>query len=143
MNIVFGGSVLLLISLVVQTGPAQDDPAKHAPAAGREAISFQTDVFPLIKKNCLPCHAEDNYNPSELSLDSHALLMDGGKHGTAVVPGKVEESLLMQKLGAKPPFGDRMPLDPKKKRGETSTKKLSDEEIQLISDWIAQGARNN
>jgi hypothetical protein len=69
--------------------------------------------------------------------------MDGGKHGAAVVPGKVEESLLMQKLGAKPPFGDRMPLDPKKKRGETSTKKLSDEEIQLISDWIAQGARNN
>jgi uncharacterized membrane protein len=129
-----------LISLVVQTASAQDE---KSGAAERGTISFQTDVFPIIKKNCLPCHAEDNYNPSELSLDSHTLLMEGGKHGAAVVPGKAAESLLVQKLGEKPPFGDRMPLDPKKKKGELSTKKLSDEEIQLISDWVAQGAKNN
>jgi hypothetical protein len=36
-----------------------------------------------------------------------------------------------------------MPLDPKKKKGEESTKRLSEEEIRLISDWIDQGARNN
>ncbi len=143
MKIVYGGSVLLLIFLVVQAASAQDEQRKRGPAGGKEEISFQTDVFPVIKKNCLPCHAEDNYNPSELSLDSYTLLMEGGKHGTAVVSGKAAESLLVQKLDGKPPFGDRMPLDPKKKRGEPSTKKLSDEEIQLISDWVAQGARNN
>jgi len=142
-KIVYGGSVLLLIFLVVQAASAQDEQRKRGPAGGKEEISFQTDVFPVIKKNCLPCHAEDNYNPSELSLDSYTLLMEGGKHGTAVVSGKAAESLLVQKLDGKPPFGDRMPLDPKKKRGEPSTKKLSDEEIQLISDWVAQGARNN
>lgn len=141
MKIVSGGFVLLLISLAVQTASAQDEQAKRA--GGKEEISFQADVFPVIKKNCLPCHAEDNYNPSELSLDSYTLLMEGGKHGTAVVPGKAAESLLVRKLDAKPSFGDRMPLDPKKKRGEASTRKLSDEEIQLISDWIAQGAKNN
>ena len=140
MRIVFGSPILLLISLAIQTASAQDE---KSVAAERGAISFQTDVFPVIKKNCLPCHAEDNYNPSELSLDSHTLLTEGGKHGAAIVPGKAAESLLVQKLGEKPPFGDRMPLDPKKKRGELSTKKLSDEEIQLISDWVAQGAKNN
>jgi cytochrome c553 len=139
-RIVFGSPILLLISLVVQTASAQDE---KSVAAERGTISFQTDVFPVIKKKCLPCHAEDNYNPSELSLDSHALLMEGGKHGVAAVPGKAAESLLVQKLGEKPPFGDRMPLDPKKKKGELSTKKLSDEEIRLISDWVAQGAKNN
>lgn len=143
MNIVFRGFAVLVVSLGVQAAWAQDDHAKVAPAGGRETISFEADVFPVIKKNCLPCHAEDNYNPSELSLDSHDLLMEGGKHGVAVVPGKAAESLLVQKLAAKPPFGDRMPLDPRKKRGETSAKKLSDEEIQLLSDWIAQGAKNN
>lgn len=134
---------MLFVSLVAQTASAQDEQVKRGPAGGKEEISFQTDVFPVIKKNCLPCHGEDNYNPSELSLDSYALLMEGGKHGISVVPGKAAESLLVQKLEGKPPFGDRMPIDPKKKRGEPSTRKLSDEEIQLISEWVAQGAKNN
>jgi hypothetical protein len=50
---------------------------------------------------------------------------------------------MMKKLNEKPPFGDRMPLDPRKKKGERSTKKLTDEELGILTDWISQGAKNN
>lgn len=112
-------------------------------ADGKKGISFKSDVVPVIKRYCLPCHAEDQFNPSELSLDSYELLMSGGKHGAPVVAGKPKESILMKKLTGKPPFGDPMPLDPKKKKGEPQTRRLTDQEIQILAQWIAEGAKNN
>lgn len=128
----------VLLTVVCQAA----SPADSASTKSRE-ISFKADVMPVFKKNCLPCHAEDQYNPSELSLDSFELTVAGGKHGVPVLPGKPEESLLLQKLGEKPPFGDRMPMDPRKKRGEMSKKKLTDDEIRILSEWISQGAKDN
>ncbi len=106
-------------------------------------VSFKDGVFPVIKKHCLPCHSEDNFNPSELSLDSYGLLMQGGKNGTLLVAGKASESLLVRKLGEKPPFGDRMPLNKKQVISEGKAKYLTDAELNLIAKWIDQGARNN
>jgi len=104
------------------------------------AVSFTDDVMPVIKKNCLPCHDEDNFNPSELSLDSYDQLMAGGKHGSPVVPGNAPESIIVQKLGSDPPFGDRMPLVKKK---TPAPKKLTQKEINTIAEWINQGANDN
>ena len=129
-------SVLLIAASV---GAAVPQEAGHHEAR----VSFKDSIFPIIKKHCLPCHAEDQFNPSELSLDTYGLLMTGGKNGAAVEPGNPDESMLMQKLREKPPFGDRMPLDPKKKKGQPSTKKLSDEETELLRRWIADGAKDN
>ena len=128
--------------MMVQTLSAQDGPVKKASKKSSQ-VSFKKDVFPVVQKHCLPCHAEDNFNPSELSLDSYELLRIGGKHGDPVVSGKSKDSILLQKLGSKPPFGDPMPLDPKKKKGEPSKKQLSDEELRTIAAWIDQGAKDN
>ena len=98
-------------------------------------VSFKNDVFPVIKKNCLPCHSEEQMNPSELDLDSYNDMMVGGKHGKPLVPGKAKESLMIQKLGETPPFGDRMPLKAKEP--------LSEEEMKILIDWINQGAKKN
>ena len=106
-------------------------------------VSYKTEVAPIIKKYCLPCHAEESYNPSKLALDSHALLMKGGEHGASVVPGKPGESVLMQKLREEPPFGDRMPLKSRRAKKTDAPKKLSEVETQLLSKWIAQGAKDN
>jgi hypothetical protein len=104
-------------------------------------VSFKNDVTPILKKHCLPCHAEENFNPSELSLDSYSNLMAGGKHGTPVVAGKASESIIVQKLGSNPPFGDRMPLI--RKKNAANPDKLTKEEIDTISSWINQGAKDN
>ncbi len=110
---------------------------------GKEDVSFRDDVFPVIKRNCLPCHAQEQFNSSELALDTYDLLMAGGKHGSPVVAGKPKESMLVQKLTGTPPFGDPMPLDPRRRKGAPQTKRLSDREIQILMDWIEEGAKNN
>ncbi len=106
-------------------------------------VSFKSDIFPIIKSKCLPCHAEDNFNPSELSMDSYDLMVNGGKHGVPFKAGKSGESLMVQKLSEKPPFGDRMPLNSKKKITEGKAVWLSADEIKTIATWIDQGAKNN
>ena len=106
-------------------------------------VSFKSDVFPIIKAKCLPCHAEDNFNPSELSMDSYDGLVNGGKHGAPVKAGKAKESLLIEKIGEKPKFGDKMPLNSKKKIAEGKAVYLSADEIKSIATWIDQGAKNN
>ena len=107
------------------------------------SVTFKESVFPVIKKHCLPCHSEDNFNPSELSLDSYDLLMQGGKNGPAVVAGKSKESLLLKKLGDAPPFGERMPLNKKQVIAEGKAKYLTEAELKVIAEWINDGAKNN
>lgn len=106
-------------------------------------VSFKSNVFPIIKAKCLPCHSEDNFNPSELSMDSYDLIAKGGKHGTPFKAGKPDESLIIQKTGDNPPFGDRMPLNSKKKIREGRAVWLTLEEIKTIATWIDHGAKNN
>ncbi|HXG00900.1 MAG TPA: c-type cytochrome domain-containing protein [Bacteroidota bacterium] len=109
----------------------------------KSAVSFKSDVFPIIKAKCLPCHAEDNFNPSELSMDSYELIARGGKHGVPFKPGNSAESLIIQKVSEDPPFGDRMPLNSKKKIREGKAVWLTPEEVKTIATWIDQGAKNN
>jgi hypothetical protein len=106
-------------------------------------VSYKAEVAPLLKKYCLPCHAEENYNPSELALDSYALLMKGGKHRDAVEPGEPDESILIQKLMENPPFGERMPLHSKRKKTTAPPKYLSEDEVRILAEWISQGAQDN
>ena len=108
---------------------------------GGSPVSFKNDVAPIVQKHCLPCHAEENFNPSELSLDSYNNVMAGGKHGVPVVPGKASESIIVQKIESDPPFGDQMPLARKKNPGPPN--KLTPEEVETIKLWINQGAKNN
>ncbi len=105
------------------------------PKPAVKLVSFKKDVAPVLKKYCLPCHTEEMMNPSELYLDSYENLALGGKHGKPIVAGAPDSSLLMQKLSAKAPFGDRMPLKLKTP--------FPDDTLKVLSEWILQGAKNN
>ncbi len=99
------------------------------------AVSYKKDVYPILKLNCLPCHTEDQMNPSELYFESYAELMKGGKHGSPIVAGKADSSFLIKKLVFPPPFGDPMPM-----RRKTP---ISADTIAVIKRWINQGAKDN
>ena len=109
--------------------------AQESPKQKSRSVSFSNDVFPLIKRRCMPCHASDSENPSELFMESLPDIMKGGKHGKPIIPKKGDESILVQKLKPAPPFGEQMPLMTKKK--------LTDEEIEIFKKWIDQGAKKN
>lgn len=137
MKSIIGVVICGALALAAGGRTAGDAPRKD------ETISFKTDVTPILKKYCLPCHAGDSNNPSELFLDSYQEMMKGGEHGAAVNPGKPAESLLILKLDAKPPFGDPMPMNPRRKKAQTPPKRLTEEEIQVLKQWIEQGAKDN
>ena len=138
-----GALVVLAISLIVSSSCSENSQAKKPFRKTDTPLSFKEDIFPIIQRNCLPCHGEDNFNPSELSLDNYESMKAGGKHGSPWVDGKSEKSIIIRKLGEKPPFGDRMPLNSRKKIAEGKTRSLTEGQIDTIAAWIDQGARNN
>jgi hypothetical protein len=133
-------SILTLILLVASGPPGTAQSFRPGDAYQTKMLSFRSDVMPLMQRHCLPCHADGSSNPSELFLDSHALLMAGGKNGAAVVPGNPDKSSLYTKLLSPAPFGDRMPL---RKKRDLVPNTMTDEEISTIRNWISQGAKNN
>src|ERR1051325_3279263 len=132
----------VLITMLVALGPISASgqkktgkPQKKNPAPASSAVSFKKDIVPIFKAFCLPCHTEDQMNPSELYLDSYEGLMHGGKHGSPIVPGKADSSFITMKLSPKPPFGDPMPLKRKTPFPEDTLK--------ILKKWIDEGAKNN
>jgi hypothetical protein len=122
-----GVLVLLATSIgavIIQGKTNQEEKLKN--------YTYAKDVAPILNKYCLNCHGTDTENPSELFMDDFASLMKGGKHGETVVPGKPAVSNLYLKMLPEPPFGKQMP------RGH---RKITQEEIQIIKDWIEQGAK--
>lgn len=146
-----GGSVRLLLSitvallflLAIDSSFSQDEQSKKPSKKNPEPLSFKKDVLSIIEKNCLPCHAADNFNKSELSLDDYESMKAGGENGPAWVAGKSAESLLVKKLKETPPFGERMPMNSKKKIAAGRAKWLTEEETKIIARWIDEGAKNN
>lgn len=110
-------------------------PVSESFAQKKKAVSFSKEIMPLIEKNCLPCHAAVDENPGKFFMEDYKAVMTDGKHGKAVIAGKSGESNLVNKLKANPPFGEQMPLMRKTK--------LTNEEIDLIANWIDQGAKKN
>lgn len=91
-------------------------------------ISFEKQVAPLLKQNCARCHS--NRPRGGLRLDTVAGITKGGSSGALYVPGKPNESLLIQRLTAR--GNERMPK---------GSRPLSSTQIQTIALWIQQGAR--
>jgi hypothetical protein len=135
MKIFVAGLVLVVMLLCMGALRQSDEKSAH--------LSYKNDVYPIIDHYCLPCHDEDSYNPSELSLDTYDLMMSGGKHGQPVVPGKPDESLIIKKMTTSPPFGKQMPVIKKKGGSDETPPRPSEQEISTLSHWIEQGAKNN
>jgi hypothetical protein len=94
-------------------------------------VAYGADLVPIFQqRGCASCHG----GSGGLTVIPRSALLIGGSHGAVVVPRRSAESNLVRKLGANPPFGERMP------RGGPP---LSAAEIQLIADWIDQGARED
>src|SRR6266446_1072045 len=96
-------------------------------------VEFNRDIRPILSDKCYTCHGPDKGNrKSQLRFDNEAgAKADLGGH-FAIVPGDPGKSELVRRITA-----DNKALRmPPVYSGVT----LSDREIGLIRDWIAQGA---
>src|SRR5258708_27617819 len=89
--------------------------------------SFEKDIRPILKAHCFDCHGEGEKLNGGLDLRLRRLLLKGGDEGPVIVPGKPERSLLFKLV-----HSGEMP-----KRD----KKLTHEQVALIKEWIATGAK--
>ena len=100
-------------------------------------VSFATQVLPIFSSSCSGsgCHNPGAASGVSLASWSSTISTQGSQYGGAIVlAGNAAGSPLIDKLGSSPRFGSRMPLG----RGA-----LSSSQVQIITDWINQGALNN
>ena len=107
-------------------------PIVHVPAIrGQEEapapVTFEEHVRPILKVHCFECHGESAKPKAGLDVRLARLLVQGGKTGPAMIPGRAKESLLVDKIvtQAMPP----------------GKKKLLAKDIEIIRRWIEQGAK--
>jgi len=93
-------SVLVFCLLCVQAVAADDTAAATKPAENRKEIEFfEKKIRPVLVKHCYECHsAKAKKVQGGLLLDTRAGIRRGGESGPAIVPGKVDESLLIDAI---------------------------------------------
>ncbi len=97
-----------------------------SPAEAGERLTFEKDVRPIFKAYCLDCHGGGEALKGHLDLRLKRFAERGGDSGPAVVAGRPDESLVVERLKA----GEMPPTE----------KKVPPEQIALIERWIAGGA---
>ena len=97
--------------------------------AGRTSPSFNADILPILTSRCAfaGCHVAGG--PYGIDLRTYNTAIAGGKDDDTVIAGDARESELVEVIieGEMPPDGPPLPAA----------------QIQLIIDWINEGAKNN
>ena len=99
--------------------------ATHAAAA----VDFVQDIQPIFSEHCYKCHGPHKQEAA-FRLDHKPTALKGGDFGTAILPGKADDSRLVHAvLGTNPKM--RMP-----RKGDP----LTADEIAKLKAWIDAGA---
>lgn len=95
---------------------------------GRDRISFTRDIRPILSDKCFQCHGPDaESREADLRFD----IKESAMH--SIVAGNVADSELIQRIVNE---DSEMRMPPPE-----AHKPLSADEIQLLNQWIAQGAQ--
>ena len=100
--------------------------ARAAEESPRETRFFEEQVRPLLADKCHRCHGRDKQEGG-LRLDKKSTAEAGGESGPALVPGKPNDSLIIDAINYR---SLEMPPDGK----------LRDDQIAVLTRWIEMGA---
>ena len=126
-------NVLILTAAVCGAAFACGAPA----ALGAEAppvpgpASFTGDVLPILREKCQGCHQPSDARGKLVLTGFHELMTTGRGKAPIIIPGKPQESLLVQMLSPRDGKPPRMPKD---------DEPLVSAQLERISQWIAEGA---
>ena len=115
---------------IIPVGPAGVDGGGRAGAADAPSAAgdefFEKEVRPLLIDRCLKCHGGEKTRGG-LKLTSRDAILQGGDTGPAAVPGKPDDSLLIQLLHrddtTRMPKGDKLP----------------DHDVAVLTRWVEIG----
>lgn len=90
---------------------------------------FEKHVRPILVQRCYECHGPDAETPGGgLYLTSRSAILEGGDSGASIVPGKADESPLIEAI-----HYDGIYQMPPKSR-------MPDDEIAKLEQWVISGA---
>lgn len=95
-----------------------------------QEVKLVVGVRAIMAHSCYNCHSSEKVK-GELRLDERKFVFAGGESGPIIQPGAPLESELVRRISLPKDHEDIMP---------SKGKKLSDEEVALISFWVEKGA---
>lgn len=91
-------------------------------------VRFSRQVLPLLRERCWSCHSGP-HPAGGYSLETREQMLQGGRHGAAILPGRGAQSALTKYLSGE--------LQPRMPPGGA----IDREKIGLLRRWIQEGAR--
>jgi uncharacterized membrane protein len=104
-------------------------PAK-AKADGEQLV-YADIVAPILERRCVQCHKEGKAK-GKFRMDTYEFLVQGGKEGPGLEPGKSAESNILIRMNLPMEDEDHMPPEGKPD--------IEDPEVAIITWWIENGA---
>ena len=102
-------------------------------ATESDVIDFSRDIRPILADTCYQCHGPDEQTrETDFRLDLQDDVLKDHGSGPLVIPGKPQESVLLQRLLTTNVEQRMPPVD--------ADRQLSSDQIELIRKWIEQGA---
>ena len=116
----------VLLGVVVATIPSGD-------ADAIDRVNYAREIRPLLSRNCGPCHGPDEKKrEAGLRLDvRESAIAERGGHRT-ITPGDPQRSEIVRRIRSSD-ADEQMPPP-------STGKKLSRQEMDLVTRWIQQGA---
>src|SRR5262245_4414728 len=129
-SLVCAAGLCLFGSLAIaddRIGEAKAEPrARRTSAAAEHAEFFEARIRPILAEHCIRCHGPKKQE-SGLRLDSREGVLKGNDAGPVVVPGRPEESPLIEAIGYDAPV--KMP----------PRAKLPERAIADLAAWVRMG----
>lgn len=128
-----------LSSLEPDVGPVIAGQCKNEDSDPELDVSFKDEVLPMLQMRC-GCHdpkgSGSAIDSTAFSIGNRAEFVRGGSKSAdkAIVAGDACNSVVVQKCSEAPPFGARMPI---------GGPYFSSTEMNLLRDWIVEGAHDN
>lgn len=120
--------VVFLIRFAAISAPVFSQEAAESPEQAAKLEFFEKKIRPVLIEHCYECHsAESKTVQGGLLVDTAQGLVQGGDSGPAVIPNKLDESLLIQAIRYE---STEMPP-----RGKLPPQVIADFEA-----WVANGA---
>jgi len=108
--------------------PEPPKPVTIVMADGSETVSFKDDIAPWMVNVCMGCHSGNNPR-GKFGFTTFEQLLQGGPTGNTIVPGKPDESYIVDLVLRQEPL--KMP------QGQAQ---LKESQALALEKWIAEGA---
>ena len=121
-------TAVVLSALAISSGAVGSPQDEHDSIVEKSQF-FESQAWPIIERECLPCHGGAERVRGGFRIDARAGLLQGGDRGPAIDGVDPAESLLLEMISWK---SDDYQMPP--------SGRLDDDEISILTEWVLEGS---